>query len=423
MRIAIINWSRRKVGGVESYLSNIIPELLRVGHEIAFWHEVDMPLNRPQISLPEISPVWCAAEMGVRSSLEALRKWQPDLIYTHKMEDPELEAEIMQFAPSVYFAHDYQGTCISGLKAFKSPVSRPCSRRFGWQCLLHYYPRRCGGLNPFTMMTLYRLQSKRLVNLRGYDAIVTHSDHMLAELINHGLSPKRAYNFPYYVKPLPELDPSNIEQGQPAPQTSSGDDCETLSVRQERKSWQLLFTGRMEFLKGAHYFLQALPQAAAMLKMPLHVMFAGEGRERETLEHQAAQLQAQSPNVSIDFLGWLAHEEMDALFNQCDLMVVPSLWPEPFGLVGPEAGLHGVPVVAYAVGGIPDWLVNGVNGYLAPADPPTPAGLAQAIVRCLNDLRTYARLRRGAIEVAARFNIKNHMASLLKVFEEVISSR
>ena len=64
-----------------------------------------------------------------------------------------------------------------------------------------------------------------------------------------------------------------------------------------------------------------------------------------------------------------------ALLAQSDLLVLPSLWPEPFALVGLEAARHRLPVAAYAVGGIPDWLTSGENGYLAPGDPPTVDGL------------------------------------------------
>ena len=81
-----------------------------------------------------------------------------------------------------------------------------------------------------------------------------------------------------------------------------------------------------------------------------------------------------------------------------DLLVVPSTWPEPFGLIGPEAGLHRLPAAAFAVGGIPEWLSDGVNGRLAPGDPPSAAGLARAIVECVRDPAELARLRNGARE-------------------------
>jgi glycosyltransferase involved in cell wall biosynthesis len=103
------------------------------------------------------------------------------------------------------------------------------------------------------------------------------------------------------------------------------------------------------------------------------------------------------------------------LFGEADLLVVPSIWPEPFGQVGPEAGLHGVPVAAFAVGGTPSWLTDGVNGRLAPGDPPTAEGLAAAIVACLADSAAHLRLRDGAARLAGRFTWASHFAPLMDV--------
>lgn len=422
MRIAVINWSRRRVGGVETYLNTIIPELSRAGHEIGFWSEVDEPTERGQIGLPDETSAWCVAAMGRERALAALRDWQPDVIYTHKLSDPELEREVLNLAPSVFFAHDYNGTCISGDKTFKFPTVQPCSRRFGWQCLMHYFPRRCGGLSPITMFKLYGLQSMRLENLRRYDAIVTHSDHMLSELINHGLSPQRAYNFPYYVQAANprEMLSHRSAQSDDASLISKTTAAEKVIPEEpERDCWHLLFSGRMEYLKGGHVFIDALPEVAAALNKPLRVTFAGDGRERQTWEKRAARLRNQK--LDFEFIGWVDRRRIEELLAACDLLVVPSLWPEPFGLVGPEAGLFGVPVAAFDVGGIPDWLANGVNGYLASGVPPTSSGLAQAIIKCLSDPLHHTRLRRGAFEAAQQFNIKNHLAALLEVFTNVTS--
>ena len=43
MRIAVVNWSRRRAGGVETYLGGVLPDLLRAGHDVAFCHEVGVP--------------------------------------------------------------------------------------------------------------------------------------------------------------------------------------------------------------------------------------------------------------------------------------------------------------------------------------------------------------------------------------------
>src|SRR5262249_25577861 len=110
--------------------------------------------------------------------------------------------KVMDIAPAVFFAHDYSRTCISGSKTFQRPTARPCGRPFGWQCLLHFYPKRCGGLNPVTMFELYRNHAVRLELIKRSRAVVTHSQHMQAELIRNGIPAKQVFLIPYYVRPL-----------------------------------------------------------------------------------------------------------------------------------------------------------------------------------------------------------------------------
>jgi glycosyltransferase involved in cell wall biosynthesis len=112
-------------------------------------------------------------------------------------------------------------------------------------------------------------------------------------------------------------------------------------------------------------------------------------------------------------------QQLRVALGEADLLVVPSLWPEPFGLIGPEAGRFGVPAAAFDVGGISEWLHDGVNGALAPGNPPTARGLADAIVRCLRDPVLYAKLRKGALETSLSFNMRRHVESLIGIFGQV----
>ncbi len=405
MRIAITNWSGRKVGGTETYLGGIVPALLGLGHEVGFWYEVDRPDGRDRIALPDTVARWCVAELGARRAVTELEAWQPDVIYAHGLLDPRLESATLDIAPGVFFAHSYYGTCISGAKTFKQPVVTPCQRLFGWQCLLHYYPHRCGGWSPITMLRDYWRQGQRLELLSRYKAIVTHSRHMETEYLKHGLAADRSHQFPYYLA-------KHEDFGTPV----------GASARLSRQPSRLLFLGRMDPLKGGQRLLEALPQVAASLNRPLQVTFAGDGPQRSVWERAAASLQERIPSFRVAFVGWLASEARDAALSQADVLVIPSLWPEPFGLVGPEAGLRGVPAVAFAVGGIPDWLEEGINGCLAPGHPPTASGLAEAIVRCLENPIAHARLCRGAFEVAQRFTMGKHVARLQEIFEKILHS-
>jgi glycosyltransferase involved in cell wall biosynthesis len=397
MRIAVTNHNRNIIGGKETYLRRLLPALASRGHEVAFWHQAATAIGHEVIELPDGAPVWSAAESGAASALADLRRWQPDVIYAHGLDSPELEAETHKIAPTIFFAHEYYGSCVSGTKTFSFPQPQPCDRKFGWQCLLHYYPRRCGGLSPLTMLRDYERQAKRLALLRECRLILVASSHMQREYEKYGLANRiRKVRLPVTIEE--QVEDAENKDGQ-------------------RNVWRLLFMSRMETLKGGAYLLEALPEAARVVNLPLNVTLTGDGRRRQEWEQHASQLAAANPNLSFEFTGWLDEPSRRRVLQRTDLLIMPSLWPEPFGLAGAEAGLFGVPVVAFAVGGIPDWLHNGLNGVLAKGDPPSVKGLADAIVKCTSDEKFYQSLRRGAREQAQQFNMKDHLDALLEIFE------
>jgi glycosyltransferase involved in cell wall biosynthesis len=87
---------------------------------------------------------------------------------------------------------------------------------------------------------------------------------------------------------------------------------------------------------------------------------AGEGPELARCQRAASKL-----GVSVAFPGWVGAEQRLELLRNTDVLIVPSQWPEPFGMVGVEGGSVGVPAVAYRAGGIVDWLRPGESGELA----------------------------------------------------------
>jgi len=404
VKIAAVNSYHARIGGAETYLDTVIPALAAAGHQIAFLSELDSPPGVQQIRLPANAPAWCASAMGWPQALAALESWRPNVIYVHGMNDLPAAARIVASAPAVLFAHGYYGTCISGSKMFSQPRPRPCARRFGWRCLIQYYPHRCGGLNPARMWTDYRKQSARLGLMSRYAAILTASAHMRTEFIRHGCLPQRvhALRLPLAPRRLPQSSGTATAEVMPA----------------ENRELRLLYVGRMIRMKGGAIMLDAFALAAASLGRPLKATFAGDGPDRVQWEQKSRRVQAANPNLNIEFSGLLDSARLDQLMLDSDLLVVPSTWPEPFGLVGPEAGLHELPAAAFAVGGIPEWLSDGVNGHLAPGDPPSAAGLARAIVECLRDPAKLARLRKGARELASRFDLDAHLNALLAILTE-----
>lgn len=419
MRIAIITWSNRKVGGTETYLGDLMSRLCERGHELCLVHEIGGPDEREPIGVPAGTPAWCVSELGMKRVLAALRSWEPEVVFSHGLHNTRFEARLMEIAPAVLFAHTYYGTCISGEKTTKRPVAQPCTRRFGRKCLVNYYPRRCGGLSPITMLRLYRTQVRRLANVNRYKAVVTHSSYMRDEFVRQGCDPKRFHNISYYSDRVSIGEQLASHESANTPRSA----LKSAIEHSQQAPLRLLFLGRMSFLKGGHTLLAALPHAQKLLRRPLHLTFAGDGPERQKWERQARQLEAEHGWLTIDFAGWLKGARLNAAFAETDLLVFPSLWPEPFGLIGLEAGHHGVPIAAFDVGGISDWLFEGINGHLAPGNPPTAAGLAEAIARSLRDSASHYALRRGATEVAKRFSMQNHLDRLLGILEQVRKPR
>jgi glycosyltransferase involved in cell wall biosynthesis len=399
MRIAIVNWSNRRVGGCETYLQEVAPHLRDAGHDLGLVYESDAPAHREPIALPNGTPGWCAAALGHDGLLRAVEEWKPDVLFAHGMLDPLLEARLADAVPGVFFAHTYYGTCVGGPKTFGAPTVRPCTRRFGAPCLALYYPRRCGGLNPLTALREYRRQGRRLRMLPRYRAILTNSEHMRQEYCRHGFPADRVHRVTYLVGG--PHDTARAESPAAAERIPDGD-----------APWELLFLGRMDPLKGGLTLLAALPSAVRQVGRAVQVHFVGDGPERTRWERRAAAVAANTPGLTIGFRGWMERTALDALLPSIHLLALPSLGPEPFGRVGPEMGRYGIPCAAFAVGGIPEWLKDGVNGHAAPGDPPTAPGLADAIARALHDPGTYRRLSAGAREQAHRFSAAQHLAEL-----------
>src|SRR5215213_1278925 len=181
MRIAVASWTIRQVGGVESYLGTVIPALRASGADVAFFHEVNLPSDRFCINTADV-PLFNAESMGIDAAAAALQAWKPDVMYMHGLRDPETFARLTGIAPSVTFIHTYLGTCVSGTKTHTRPHPIPCKKLFGPMCLVHYFPRGCGGRSPVTMWKLYLKESRQLAVLRQQHAVVTHSAHMQQDL-------------------------------------------------------------------------------------------------------------------------------------------------------------------------------------------------------------------------------------------------
>ncbi len=388
MRLLIANWTRRAVGGAERYVQALIPALVAHGHDVGLLVERDEPDVRRRVD-PGGAGVPLVAVGADAAAAEAARKWKPDVVYVQGLTSPELERRLVEEQAAALFTHGYYGTCISGTKRHAFPYIRPCTRVLGPPCLVIYLPRRCGGLDPRAMTRLYHLQRARMALLPRYGAVVAGSAHMRREFAAHGVPRDRLF-----LAPLPPTDLAP----DPAPPTP------------REVTDRLLFLGRLTPLKGLAQLLAEIPKAERLLGRPLGLDVAGSGPEQARLQEGARRR-----GVAAVFHGWVDGARRLELLRQADLLVLPSLWPEPFGLVGVEAACVGLPSVAYRLGAVPEWLEPGISGELA-ADPPYSGALAEAIARALASPEHLQRLRAGAWERSRERTMARHVEALEDAF-------
>ncbi len=182
---------------------------------------------------------------------------------------------------------------------------------------------------------------------------------------------------------------------------------------------RIVTVGRLVKRKGFDTVIDALSRMESDTEL---VIVGGPGGVAETLEDAEAQRLmrfADEHGVAdrVTFSGQLSREDMPTMLRSADA-VVCSPWYEPFGIVPLEAMASGVPVVAAAVGGLTDTVVDGVTGRLVP--PRDPEALADALSGLIGDedrVREFGRAGRERVE--GRYSWPRIAADTADIYESI----
>ena len=169
--------------------------------------------------------------------------------------------------------------------------------------------------------------------------------------------------------------------------------------------------------KGVHHLLRAFdhlaPSANGAGQAPI-LVYAGNGPAFAGLQALRDSLPSRE---RIRLLGYRA--DRNVLLDAADVCVVPSVWQEAFGLAALEAMARGKPVVASAVGGIPEIIRHNVTGLLVA--PGSERQLTQSIASLLIDRATAVRIgQNGRREVAERFTPESQLTRLTELITEAL---
>ncbi|HLO89171.1 MAG TPA: glycosyltransferase family 4 protein [Nostocaceae cyanobacterium] len=336
------------------------------------------------------SRVFGVADFPLKS-LKNIDQSQFQLLHIH---DIEMLADLREECPAVLTLHNHCIYCPSGTK-YLAERQRECDRSMHpLGCTWGHLVDGCGSRRPQNIIQNWQNSYNALTSLQKLKIpVIANSNYVREQIISSGISPSRVITLLCGVK-----QPQYLA----APLTKE--------IHQQQR---ILFVGRIVPYKGLEWLIKAL----AKTDKRIHLDIAGEGWGKPSMEHLAKQMGLEN---RITWHGWCEGEKLEALYQQSLAVVFPSLWPEPAGLVTLEAYARYRPVIASAVGGIPEYLQNGQTGILI--QPHHIQQLADAI----NELATnYPKSKlmgeAGHALFQTQFTVDIHIQRLEKIYHQTIS--
>lgn len=324
-------------------------------------------------------------------SLQNVDYSQFELLHFH---DLHLLLDFREECPAVLTLHNHSSYCPSGTK-YLANRQRECDRLIHpLGCTWGHLVDGCGSRKPQNIVQNWQDSYQILSTLQKLKIpVLANSNYVREQIISSGVAANRVITLHCGVKPSAYAT---------APLSKE--------IHQQQR---ILFVGRIVPYKGIEWLIKALAKTDSRI----HLDIAGDGWGKPSMEHLAAQM---GLGDRISWHGWCQGEKLEALYQQSLAVVFPSLWPEPAGLVTLEAYARHRPVIASAVGGIPEYLQDGKTGILVPHHH------VQALAEAINKLaRNYPKTRMMGEQAhelfQTDFTIDVHIQRLKKIYEQTIA--
>lgn len=180
----------------------------------------------------------------------------------------------------------------------------------------------------------------------------------------------------------------------------------------------ILFAGRLSRDKGSIQLLRALKQLVAHLPQALLLVLSSQDFSKEGLDDaEFRPLRHQH----IRMAGWLEGEDLRAAFALADVVTMPSIVFDTFGMVNLEGMAAGKPVIATCYGGAPEVVADGETGYII--NPFDTAAFAGKLHHVLANPDVQDRMgAAGQARLLAHFTLKHQAQRMLTMYDEARQS-
>jgi len=389
------NWGG-PANGIDRYIIETTRLLAARGHSCQLvysrekgpWMTTNVPFTRIH-QVPGLHHPPDAAHPTAADALEAvIREWNPDLCFFHSIHHHQALSRIVGLRPVAGMLHDYVAICLKDTRRYYFS-RRLCQAPLGTRCLWtgHFIRKPLNGRHLPRLMNL--ATARRLVcALKAIPTLITASQAVKEAYLQNGFSAERIHVLPLFVS-LPAI--------------------EVPTTYPREKS--VLFVGRLtDRYKGADVLLRA----AGSCRERFFIDIVGGGACLPRLQTLAHKL---GLDDRVRFHGWAGPEQVHGFYQKAGVLAMPSLWAEPFGLVGLEALANGTPVVAFDAGGIREWLSDGRTGFLVPyADEKKFAEKLDLLIADAEKVKEMGQAGRRSVEEL--FSPERHSNALLDLFNQ-----
>ncbi|MCF7732345.1 MAG: glycosyltransferase family 4 protein [Akkermansiaceae bacterium] len=393
MKILYVHERFGALAGAEANISIVATELGQRGHELGILHGPGTGKNEAgwQAIFPHRYPL---GTTGAQSVVDALREFQPAVVFVHKMADLEvISALVDSGVPLVRMVHDHDIYCMRSYK-YNYFNRRICTRAASLYCVfgcLACVVKNSGPGLPLKWVSYPAKRREIRLNHR-FDRMCVVTHFMKDELVKNG------------------FEPSRIEIHPPVPRPGEAGLRSTFSDRN-----LILYAGQIIRGKGVDVLLRAL----AKVTSPFECIILGDGNHKAECERLNAEL---GLTDRVTFKGFIPQDELKAYYRECSVVALSSVWPEPIATIGLEVMRYALPVVAFDAGGIKDWLIDGHNGYLVPWMDVD--AFAARLDQLLQDKPLAKRLGEAGFElVSERYDFETYLTGLEQLFQRVANER
>lgn len=397
MKICIICPQWGYFGGREQYLIDAVDELSKRGHVCFLIYEEltkksvtsTTAKNILKYCIPILGELETNIDMHYAKMLRhILEKERPDVVFINDIKNIVLLKYLVEYGKLVAMMHYGWLFCLRNVRVLYFSRNA-CYQRLSLKCFLHgCFFRKSQKAS--RILLCYNSLKKHLILIRLYMRIDRHvvaSSYMKNLFLQHGFKDYQVEIISLFTEtPMFHVGKSVIKEP------------------------VIVFIGRIDRYKGVDCLLMSL----CNIKLPFKCFIVGEG---SFLPHCKKLSHKLGLEKSVTFLGWLPREDTKTYLKDASIVVVPSIMPEAFGMVGLEAMAYGKPVVAFNNGGISDWLKDGVTGYLVPTKNLTT--MTKKIDYLLRNPEHAHELGvAGRHSVEQMFDKGKHFNKLIRVFED-----